>query len=73
MSVATGDVHNRAVIRAAELLGGAAALAQRLGVPESTVQQWIAERFIPSDALLRIVDIIIDHDIDAQASQRKEA
>ena len=63
--MAAGDVHNSAVIRAADRLGGTAALALRLGVPEATVQQWIVERFIPNDALLRIVDIIIDHDIGA--------
>jgi len=75
--VADSDVHLNALARATELLGGAAELAKKLEIPESMVEMWIAERFIPNDIFMRIVDIIIDRDIDAikdaAARQRKEA
>lgn len=56
----TSDVHARALRRAAELLGGMAALAEKLAIPAPTVQLWLAEGVVPDEMLPRIVDIIID-------------
>ena len=63
--MASSDVQFRALTRAAQLMGGSAEFAKHLGVPESMLEMWIAERFIPTDIFLRIVDIIVDRKIDA--------
>jgi hypothetical protein len=58
-------------------VGGPAALARTLDVPEPALRMWLAGRPIPPDIFLRAVDIIVEHDIDGQNAaapqRRKEA
>jgi DNA-binding transcriptional regulator YdaS (Cro superfamily) len=72
------SVPRRSLQRAVEIAGSAGALASTLGVPEPAVQMWLSGRPIPPDIFLRVVDVIIQHDIDGQTNaaashQRKEA
>jgi hypothetical protein len=55
------SVYSRALIRAAELLGGRDKLAKILQIPASDIENWIAERGKPPrEIFLRIVDLILD-------------
>lgn len=57
-------VHMRAFMRAAELAGGAEALADRLRLPRKHVRDWAnGSRPVPADAFLKVVDFLIDHDL----------
>jgi hypothetical protein len=57
----TPSVYSRALMKAAELVGGRAQLAQVLQVPRAEIDQWIAdEAKPPREIFLRIVDIILD-------------
>ena len=59
MTVAS--VYSRALLKAAELLGGRSELAKKLQVPIAELDSWIAEEAKPSrEIFLRIVDIILD-------------
>lgn len=65
-------VHMRAFIRAAELAGGAEALADRLHFPRAQVQRWISgEEQVPTGAFLKIVDFLIEYDLDHIAGPAK--
>jgi DNA-binding transcriptional regulator YdaS (Cro superfamily) len=76
-SVPENSVQRRSLHRAAEIVGGPAALARTLGVPEPALRMWLDGRPVPPDIFLRAVDIIIEHDIDdrnvAASQQQKEA
>ena len=71
------EIQNRALHRAAELLGGPDELAQHLGVPQSYVRVWLEGKPIPATVFMRLVDIIVDHEMEtvkaAAASQRRQA
>jgi hypothetical protein len=55
------NVHSRAVQRATELAGGRQALAERLDLPRTDVDAWLAgERRPRLPELLRIVEVILD-------------
>ena len=71
------SVQRRSLHRAVEIVGGPAAMARTLGVPEPALRMWLDGRPMPSDIFLRAVDIIVQHDIDdqnvaASQQQRKE-
>ena len=54
-------VHSRAVLRAAELLGGREKLARILRVPKAEIDKWISgEAKPPREVFLRVVDLILD-------------
>jgi len=55
------SVHSRAVRKAAELIGGRQALADRLDLARPDIDAWIADERRPALAeLLRIVEVILD-------------
>lgn len=59
--VTVASVYSRALLKAAELLGGRAELARVLQVPQASVDLWIADEAKPArEVFLRIVDIILD-------------
>jgi hypothetical protein len=54
--------HARTLHRACVILGGAAALAQHLGVPETSVRAWLEGREDPPQMVfLACVEIILLH------------
>ena len=60
-SVTAASVYSRALLKAAELLGGRDALAKILQVPSAELERWIAdEAKPPREMFLRVVDIILD-------------
>jgi hypothetical protein len=73
--LASTEVQNRALRRAAELLGGPEELAKHLGVPQSYVRVWLRGKPIPATVFLRTVDIISDYEVEAvkaaASSQRR--
>ena len=55
------SVYSRALIRAAELVGGRDKLVQVLQVPAADLDKWLSDRAKPPrDVFLRIVDLILD-------------
>lgn len=57
----TASVYSRAVMKAAELLGGRVELGRILQVPVAEIELWIAgEAKPPRETFLRVVDIILD-------------
>jgi hypothetical protein len=60
-SAVTATVYSRALLRAAELLGGREKLARMLRVPVSEIDKWIGgETKPPREVFLRVVDLILD-------------
>ena len=58
---AVPTVHSRAVLRAAELLGGRDKLARVLRMPKADIDKWISgEAKPPREVFLRVVDLILD-------------
>jgi hypothetical protein len=59
--VTAASVYSRALLKAAELLGGRAQLARILQVPSTEIDRWIADEAKPTrEVFLRVVDIILD-------------
>ena len=55
------SMHAKIVFRAAQIRGGAVALAQALGVPLSEVQAWMrSERPVPERVFARLLDTIVE-------------
>ena len=55
------QVESRAVRKAAELIGGRKALAERLGASVDDIEKWIGGGGrVPREMLLRVVDLILD-------------
>jgi hypothetical protein len=55
------SIHQLIVVRAAEVLGGNAALASRLQVPPQTLDGWISGVLaIPTPHFLSAVDIVLN-------------
>jgi|SoiMethySBSTD1v2_1073268.scaffolds.fasta_scaffold2878364_1 hypothetical protein len=75
--MASTEIQNLALHRAAELLGGPDELAQYLGVPQSYLRVWLAGKPIPATVFLRTIDIIVEHEMDSlqaeAANRRKQA
>ena len=59
--VTAASIYSRALLKAAELVGGRAELARMLQVPAPDIDRWIAdESKAPREVFLRVVDIILD-------------
>jgi hypothetical protein len=57
----TATVYSRALLRAAELLGGRDKLARVLRLPKDELNKWIGgDAKPPREMFLRVVDIILD-------------
>ena len=57
----TASVYSRALLRAAELIGGRDKLASALRVPKDELDKWIGgDAKPPREVFLRVVDIILD-------------
>jgi hypothetical protein len=57
----SASVYSRALLRAAELLGGRDKLGRALRVPKSEIDHWIAgDGKPPREMFLRVVDLILD-------------
>lgn len=57
----TASIYSRALMKAADLLGGRAELARALQVPLADIDHWIAgDSKPPRETFLRVVDIILD-------------
>ena len=55
------SVYSRALLRAAELLGGRDRLAKVLRAPKAELDQWIGgEAKPPREVFLQVVDLILD-------------
>jgi hypothetical protein len=52
------DIHQRALRRAAEIIGGNEELRFQLGVSEVEFVSWFGKRDLPRDIFLRLVNII---------------
>jgi DNA-binding transcriptional regulator YiaG len=66
-------VYVRTLRRAAEIAGGAAEFATRLGISQRSLSVWIAGvEPVPTEIFLRAVDIVLDHAFRA-ASSRPQA
>jgi hypothetical protein len=57
------DIHNRALRRAAQILGGEDQLRLHLGASETDFSGWIGSRELPRNIFLRLVDIITDEEV----------
>jgi hypothetical protein len=57
------DIHQRALRRAAEILGGNEQLRLHLGAAEAEFSSWAARRELPRDIFLRLVDIITEEEV----------
>lgn len=57
------DIHQRALKRAAEILGGEEKLRLHLGASETDFLSWSCERELPRKIFLRLVDIITEEDV----------
>ena len=57
------SIQRRALQRAVQIAGSAAALARTLGVPEPALRLWLDGDTIPSSIFLRAVDIIVEDDV----------
>jgi len=57
------EIHNRALKRAAEILGGEEQLRLHLGVTEGDFSSWTGVRELPRNIFLRLVDIITEEEV----------
>jgi len=66
------DTYRVALVRAAEILGGAAALSRRLQVPMPDITRWLAGVEKPSMGnFLRVIDILIEE--NSTRAERQQA
>lgn len=57
----TASVYSRALLRAAELVGGREKLSRLLRVPKAEIDKWVAGGAKPPrEVFLRVVDLILD-------------
>ena len=55
------ETYRAALVRAAELLGGARPLSARLQVPMSDLTRWLAGDGVPSmGTFLKVIDVLIE-------------
>ena len=64
------DIHQRALRRAAEILGGNEQLRLHLETSEAEFSSWSARRELPRDIFLRLVDIITEEEVRNLRSYR---
>lgn len=57
------DIHDRALRRAAEILGGQEKLRLHLGATETDFSSWTGLQELPRNVFLRLVDIITDEEV----------
>lgn len=57
------DIHQRALRRAAEILGGNEQLRLHLEASEAEFSSWAARRELPREVFLRLVDIITEEEV----------
>ena len=57
------EIHNRALKRAEQILGGSEQLRLHLGVSEGDFSSWTGARELPSKIFLRLVDIITEEEV----------
>ena len=57
------DIHRRALLRAATILGGNEQLRLHLGASETDFESWPTRRELPRDIFLRLVDIITEEEV----------
>lgn len=62
-------VHQRALLRAASIVGGITPLARRLQVDSAVLLTWIrGTAKLPPEVFVRVVDIVLERDLDAVIS-----
>jgi hypothetical protein len=57
------DIHDRALRRAAKILGGEEKLREHLGATETDFSSWTSQGELPRNIFLRLVDIITDEEV----------
>lgn len=67
------DIHQRALRRAAEIVGGNEQLRIHLGASEVEFASWAGKRDLPRDIFLRLVDIITEEEVRSVRSYRGRA
>jgi hypothetical protein len=68
------SIHARVLARAAEILGGVAALSDYLQVPREILMLWIKDEREPTTAaFFHAVDLLLDHDVGNFGSFGKAA
>ena len=68
MAVAN-PIYERVLLRAAGILGGVDALAERLQVHPALLGMWMRGSIaLPQDVFLKVVDILLERDINAVVS-----
>jgi hypothetical protein len=64
------NIHQRALERAAAILGGNEQLRLHLGASEIEFASWPGKRELPRDIFLRLVDIITEEEVRTVQSYR---
>jgi hypothetical protein len=65
------NIHRRALLRAATIIGGNEQLRAHLGVSEVEFSSWSEKRELPREIFLRLVDIITEEEVrDVQKLSR---
>ena len=57
------NIHRRALLRAATIIGGNEELRTHLGVSEAEFSSWQGKRELPREVFLRLVDIITEEEV----------
>jgi hypothetical protein len=57
------DIHDRALRRAAQILGGEEKLRLHLGATEIDFTSWAGQQELPRNIFLRLVDIITEEEV----------
>ncbi|HYL23301.1 MAG TPA: hypothetical protein VEV21_02805 [Burkholderiales bacterium] len=57
------DIHDRALRRAAQILGGEEKLRLHLGATETDFSSWAGLQELPRNVFLRLVDIITEEEV----------
>ena len=66
------DIHQRALRRAAKILGGEEQVRTYLGASEVELSAWAGEGELPRKVFLRLVDLITEEDVrHVQAVSRR--
>jgi len=67
-------IHERTLLRAAGILGGVDALAERLQVHPALLGMWMRGTMaLPADVFLKVVDILLERDVDSILSPPEPA
>ena len=64
MAPSRNSVHCRALVRAAEIMGGVEALSAHLGTSQAQVVLWMnGHQLPPQHIFLRVVDVLCDNNL----------